>query len=196
VDDIPLLGRADDHPLRQHFLARYGAPAYVRRARRVQEVFEELIERCRRQRREWLVLVRARLAALRSAAGGWDGLRPWLADDAHFAVLEELYILAEAPDPPRATAAASARRVGRVLAQLRESIERFNRRWETFLHSVDLGPANEVRAGYNQYYILEKECAIRSPVLARQGFRRLEALTPADLAAVLPPLPVPVLKGR
>ena len=60
---------------------------------------------------------------------------------------------------------------------------------------MDLGPVNEVREGYNRYYLLEKECALRSPLLARQGFVRLNPLTVDDLAALLPPLPVPQLKA-
>jgi hypothetical protein len=53
---------------------------------------------------------------------------------------------------------------------------------------------NGLREGYNRYYLLEKECALRSPRLARQGFVRLPAVTVDDLAAQLPPLPVPQLR--
>jgi hypothetical protein len=194
VEDCLILGRADDHPLRKHFLARYGAPAYVRRARRVQEALDELVERCRRQRHDWLNMVRIRLAALRTWAGAWDTLRPWLADDRQVVMLGELESLAGTAERPKCPAAASPRRLRRALGELRESLARFNQRWEAFVQSVDLGPLNELRADYNQYYILEKECALRSPVLARQGFRRLEPLTTAELAALVPPLPVPALK--
>jgi hypothetical protein len=57
-----------------------------------------------------------------------------------------------------------------------------------------LGPLNELRDGYNRYYLLEKECAIRSVALARRGFTPLPPLTLDDLAVLLPPLPVPQLK--
>jgi hypothetical protein len=79
--------------------------------------------------------------------------------------------------------------------ELAESLERFNRRWLEFLRGVDVGPVNELRDGYNRYYLLEKECALRSPRLARQGFTRLEPLTVAELTALLPPLPVPQLRA-
>ena len=82
-----------------------------------------------------------------------------------------------------------------ALTELTESIERFNGRWREFLTQVDLTAVNEARDGYNRYYLLEKECALRSPNLARQGFRRLAPLTPADVAELLPLLPVPQLNA-
>jgi hypothetical protein len=60
---------------------------------------------------------------------------------------------------------------------------------------VDLSQVNALRDGYNRYYVLEKECASRSPRTARHGFRPLPPLTADDLAALLPPLPVPRGKG-
>ena len=74
-----------------------------------------------------------------------------------------------------------------------ESIRRFNGRWLEFLEKIDLTPVNELRASYNRYYLLEKECAMRSARLARQGFVRLSLLSVAELAVVLPALPVPHL---
>jgi hypothetical protein len=139
-------------------------------------------------------MVRIRLATLRTWAGAWDTLGPWLADDLQVVVLLELESLAGTAERPKSPPTASPRRLRRALRELCESLERFNQRWVAFLHSVDLGPINELRAGYNRYYILEKECAVRSPVLARQGFCRLEPLTTAELAALVPPLPVPALK--
>jgi hypothetical protein len=73
------------------------------------------------------------------------------------------------------------------------ALERFNRRWEAFLPTVDLTSLNRLREGYNRYYLLEKECAVRSVVVARRGFSPLPPLTQTDLAALLPCLPVPQL---
>ena len=87
----------------------------------------------------------------------------------------------------------SGRKLQRALRALRDSLETFNRRWLDFLPSVDLSPVNEAREGYNRYYLLEKECAVRSPRLARQGFKHLELLTTQDLTAMLPTLPIPTL---
>ena len=54
---------------------------------------------------------------------------------------------------------------------------------------------NELREGYNRFYVLEKEIALRSAHLARQGFRPLAPATTVELAAVLPLLPVPLVVG-
>src|SRR5262249_36346535 len=85
----------------------------------------------------------------------------------------------------------SARALRRALSELCASLEGFNRRWARFLGEVNLAHVNERRDGYNRYYVIEKECALRSPQLARQGFRPLAPATAADVEALLPPLPVP-----
>ena len=82
-----------------------------------------------------------------------------------------------------------------ALRELHESITRFNRRWRAFLASLDLRPINALRDGYNRYYLLEKECALRSPRLARQGYRPLDPATLAELEALVPLLPMPRGQG-
>lgn len=89
----------------------------------------------------------------------------------------------------------SLRRLRRALVELIESTERFNRGWKPFLEAVDLARVNELRDGYNRWYVLEKECALRSPRLARLGFQRLEPITPETLAVLFPPLPVVCFMG-
>jgi hypothetical protein len=195
VDDVPILGRGDEHHLLKTFEAQYDAPAYIRRARQVEDAWETLLHRCRRQRDEWLPMVRTRLGLVRGLAGDWAALRPWLADDEQVALLRHLEEVLQ----PRLRAAveptSSGRALRRALRELTESLERFNGRWQAFLPVIDLTHVNGLRDGYNRYYLLEKECAVRSARVARQGFRRLEPLTTEVLAAVLPALPVPRLKG-
>ena len=194
MEEEIVLGRDDDNEAFKRFLAQYEAPAYIRRARAVQAALDQLLDHCRRQRAEWLKIVRLRIGMLHALAGEWDNLRPFLADDDQLDILR--YFLAALASPLRAPVepTTSARALRRALRELHESLELFNRRWQAFLASVDLTTVNELRDGYNRYYLLEKECAFRSPRLARQGFRRLEPLTLDDLAAVLPPLPVPRCK--
>jgi hypothetical protein len=176
----------------QELMTLFDAPAYVRRARRVEEALEQLLARCARQRHEWLEMVRLQVGQLREMAGGWAGLRPHLADDAQLRLLRDLHdAVAPAlrlPVPP-----ASPRAVRRALRELVESIERFNRRWVHYLSGIDVGPVNAVREGYNRFFVLEKECALRSPPVARRGFRPLPPLTPGEVASQLPPLAVPRL---
>jgi hypothetical protein len=74
-------------------------------------------------------------------------------------------------------------------------VQGFNRRWSPFLETVDLTGLNRLRDGYNRFYVLEKECVVRSPRLARQGYLPLPPMTLDELAALFPPLPVPRLKS-
>lgn len=194
MDDVPIIGRGDEHHLLKTFEAQYDAPAYVRRARAMEDAWEQLLHRCRRRRDEWLFMVRVRLGLLRGLAGGWEALLPLLADEDEVAVLcrleEELRPRLRSP----VEVTSSAQVLRRALRELNESLERFNGRWREFLPEVDLTRVNELREGYNRYYLLEKECAVRSARVARQGFRKLAPATTADVEAALPPLPVPRLK--
>jgi hypothetical protein len=194
MEDVPILGSEDERRMVQQFLVYHGAPAYVRRTREVEEAFRALVERCRRQREEWLMLVRIRLGTLHALAGDWEPLRALLDDDQ----LESVRTL-HAELQPRlripVLQTSSVRALRRALAELCDSLEGFNRRWAKFLREVDLSYVNELRDGYNRYYLIEKECAVRSPQLARQGFRPQPPATAAELEAVLPPLPVPQPRG-
>jgi hypothetical protein len=186
-------GQADDElRVRMMVAAQYDAPAYVRRARRVETAFEDLLERCRRQRTEWLLGVRLHLGALRAGVRSWSDLRDLLADDDQVVVLGLLHAEAGDPDIPMTgpTTDAGCRR---ALMRLRASIERFNRRWLDLVTKVDLGEINHLRDGYNRFYLLEKECAVGPARLLPQLFRKLPPLTTHDLFAELPPLPMPRL---
>jgi hypothetical protein len=178
--------------IRMQVAAQYDAPAYVRRARRVEDASEELLDRCRRQRVELLEGVRLHLGALR--AGSWDAVRPFLADAEQVAVLDRLH--AEAGDPTYPmTGPTDPRGLRRALRALAQSVERFNRRWLAFLGELDLTEINALLDGYNRYYLLEKECALGSSRLYTRTFRRLEPVTAGELLARLPPLPVPRAAG-
>jgi hypothetical protein len=78
--------------------------------------------------------------------------------------------------------------------ELCSSLERFNRLWRGHLDELSLDSVNDERAKYNRYYVLEKECALRSASLARKGFVPLDPLTIQELAVLLPQLPVPQFK--
>src|SRR4051794_4364723 len=81
MEDVPILGSEDERYLVKQFLSYHGAPAYVRRAREVEEAFRALVERCRHQRDQWLGLVRIRLGTLHGLAGDWEQLRALLDED-------------------------------------------------------------------------------------------------------------------
>jgi hypothetical protein len=191
VSDIPIPSREDGRQAFNEALARYDGPAYLRRARRVQTSYDELLDRCRRQREEWLGMVRVRLGHLRALAGSWEVLAPCLADERQVGLLEELCAALEPRLRVRIDPTTSARTLRQALARLGESAERFNQRWRTFVRGLDLGALNAERADYNRYYLIEKECAVRSPFIARQGYRPLDPVTHDELLTALPPLTVP-----
>ncbi len=87
-------------------------------------------------------------------------------------------------------ATSSTRRLRRALKELCASLEVFNRRWQAWLTGLDLTHINQLRDGYNRYYLIEKECALRSARVAREGFVRLAPLTLDDVRALLPALAV------
>jgi hypothetical protein len=193
VEDAPLTSQDRDERTRGQFIAQFGEPAYARRARLTQEALDAVVRHCRRRRDEWLLMVRIHLGMLRGLAGEWSVLRPLLADDEQVRVLEQLHEDLQPRLRVPVTRTTSVRKLRSTLRELAASIVYFNRRWAEFLPGVDLARVNELRDSYNRYYLVEKECALRSPRVARHGFRQLPPCTTAELAALLPALPVPRL---
>ncbi len=192
MESVPFTGESEGHEFQQ-VLASFDAPAFVRRARGVQDALGHLLAKCQAQRDEWLKMPRLFLGRLHALAGDWSALRLMLADDEQLGVLEALRVSLspELRVPPQATT--SVRLLRRTLHQLVNSLERFNARWQPYLEKIDCRTINELREGYNRYYVLEKACALRSDRLARIGFEPLAPLTAAELAGQLPLLPVPRL---
>lgn len=184
--DPDIAGR--DEKIFKTFLSQTGAPAFMRRALRVSEAEDGLMARCLAQRDELLAMVRLRLGMLRALAGQWENLASVLApgDIVTLRKLEETLTPAANHSLPPTTAKSSLLLAYRELA---ESVARFNRRWLDHLREVDLTDLNELRANYNRYYVLEKECITRSPRLARQGFTPLAPLTHDELLRRFPLLP-------
>lgn len=194
-DMLPFGSSSDDTGTLQQLAAIGGAPAFMVRAARTQEALERVLRPGRHQRGEWLQMVRLRLGTVHALAGDWPALRPLLADEQQLKLLQQLYAdlqpCLKAPPAPTA----SQKILRRALLELLESLEYFNQRWRKYLHGVDLTHVNQAREKYNKYYLLEKECVVRSPALARREWRPLEPVAIADLFRWLPLLPVPVLAG-
>jgi len=192
MNEAPIVSGSREEKWFQQMLALHGAPAYVRRAQNVEAAWQQIVERCRRQRHEWLGLARTRLGFLRALAGEWTALEAILAGPDDVAALVQLErelepTLKARPEPTR-----SRRRLRHALHELVDSLTYFNERWQAYLAKVDVTEVNRLRHDYNRYYVLEKECAVRSPQIARQGFRPLAPATVAELAALFAPLPVPI----
>lgn len=168
----------------QQMIMSFDTPAYMRRARDTEAAWHAVESRCRRQRAAWLKLPTLRLAEwMRDVCHNSSALSGYSVD-----VRDRLQQLAAECDLPELnsngpTAAAV------VETRLTESFERFNRRWKSFLDSVDLSEVNRRRRDYNQYYVLEKECAVRSAQVAGRGFTPLPPATADDLWKLFPLLP-------
>src|ERR1700733_11444832 len=127
MDEVPL-SRQEDCQLDKLFMSQYDGPAYIRRARRVEEALNQLVGRCQVQRLEWLSMVRLRVGLLHSLAGSWPALGRWLAAE-QLGALERLHTelaprLRHAVQPT-----SSSRTLRHAVRELKESIERFNQRW-------------------------------------------------------------------
>jgi hypothetical protein len=174
----------------------FDAPAYIRRGRGVEQALEYLVGCCQVVREEYLQMPRLLIGQLHAlVAGDWPALAPLLADAAQPAVCAGLHATL-APKlrlPPGRTS--SPRVLRNALRELVGSLERFNTRWAAYLERVDLTTVNELRVGYNRYYVLEKACALKSDLLARRGFQPLPPLDLTELQRHLPLLPVPRLAG-
>src|SRR5262249_14153704 len=133
-----------DQRLVQYLQARFDAPAYVRRARQVQEALDLLLGRCQAQRAQWLQEGQGVLADLAALAGSWDDVSSWLPSGTGPDFLPRLaqVCAARVVFAPRA---AASRRLHRAVSRLAGWILAFNHRWSAFLPKLDLRPLNELR---------------------------------------------------
>src|SRR5580704_9886178 len=74
MEEAPILGSSREQKIFNQVIALHGAPAYVRRAQKVQAAWDGIVEKCRRQHHQWLSMVRMRLAVLHALAGEWTSL--------------------------------------------------------------------------------------------------------------------------
>jgi hypothetical protein len=193
-EPLPSAGGDESRHMLQFFLGRYDAPAFVRRARDTEGAWRVLLETARRQRHALLDMVKLRLGTLKFLTGAWANLAGLVESNDDLDLLARLHdeLQPQPRLPPAATA--SHRAWKRALAELCQSLERFNRLWLEHLRGIDLDPINKMREDYNRFYLVEKECAVGSARLARQGFQNLGPITLDDLLAALPPLPLPRVK--
>jgi hypothetical protein len=181
----------DERKIFQQFLGHHGGPAFARRARNVQAAYDAIVELCRRQRDELLAFVRLRLGTLFALAGSSSALEAILESPDQVRNLDALHADLQPQLRLPVQPTTSGRVLRAALAELRETIGRFNQRWLAFVQHLDLRELNALRDGYNRFYLMEKECALGSARVARQGFRKLDSLGPDDFLKLLPVLPLP-----
>ncbi|OYW19402.1 MAG: hypothetical protein B7Z55_08895 [Planctomycetales bacterium 12-60-4] len=180
----------DEQQIFQSMIAAYDVPAFMRRAKRVESAWEQCLVRCRERYLVALEMPRLRLGIVLAIAGSWTRVADHLAIPDQAEVLIELHRQWRPLLRRPVTATSRELVVHQALQCVKQSFETFNRRWERYIDGLDFTELNRLRQDYNRYYMLEKECAIASRLVAERGFQQLSPATTADVRALLPCLPV------
>jgi hypothetical protein len=188
LEDLIDLPAVTDPAVRR-MLGLFDVPAFARRGQDLAMAREALQARCRKQQTELLGMVHLRLKQWAAAATGFDDWR-----DAWLEPIGWLWERAGAAPPAWTRHPATPRRRRSLARDLISSVERFNRRWRSYVEALDLDPVNRMIRGYNQYYLIEKECSLGSPRLAARSFQPESPLTPEQVLADFPLLPVPAMR--
>lgn len=166
-----------------------GPPAYVLRAQRVEDVWKQLLKRCRKERDELLDMPRTRLAQVAALIDKkWGLLAAFLRDSSNAEYLQSLHDEWQPTLRLELQATDSNTKIRKALHELDTSFSRFNRRWEKFVDDVSLRNVNYEREEYNNYYLVEKSAAFDSDRLAEMGFERLKLATHDDVYDAVPRL--------
>lgn len=180
-----------DYQLYDKDMPLMDAPAFVRRAREVELAGTALRESCSCERTRLLDMPRMRLVRLFALGPAGFSLSAVLREPEELQYLEGLYQEWQPRLRSKVSPAGSTAELAKGVAELALSFARFNRRWMKTLNELDLARINALREGYNRFYVLEKECALRSTRIAREGFQRLEPVTIQDLLDEFPLLKIP-----
>jgi hypothetical protein len=172
-------------------LAEFGEePSFVARARAPQVALETLLRACDAKRNELLKWPRYHLSALANRIRGeWSRLGSLLAVPESVRLLETMHTIMRASQAVRAKGLWSDRA---ALRRFLDSAERFNRNWRTYLDGLDLESVNKPRRDYNEFYVVEKACALGNEKVA-DGFQPLEMIERKNLIERFPLLTLPSL---
>lgn len=176
-------------PEMRELLGLFDVPAFARRGQDLEHAIRRLNELLQRDRHGMLDMVRLRLKQWSSAVNGPEAEVAFFVDS-----IRPLWPSTGAEPPSWAAQNATERKRRGIARDLLSGIERFNRRWAARIEGLNLEPINCQIDRYNQYYVLEKECALGSARLAARYFVPRQPLTKSDLLADHPLLPVPVLR--
>jgi hypothetical protein len=168
----------------------FDTPAYVRRGLAVEEMWLSLQGKLQHTWTEWSGPMGMLCSQLRHQADGLEKFRPWLGSDEDLARLLELdrRLNFRLKYPPGKSLWLWPLKGS--LKRLRQMGLHLNEAWAKHLATLDLGPLNRARELYNRWYILEKECAMRSARLAAGGFEMLPMATVKDLEQQHAALPI------
>lgn len=173
----------------QRMIMSFDSPAYMRRAREVEAAWNAVQQACMRRRQELLKLPRLRLMQLYSTNGNTlvsvEGLCA-----TQLSELQQLYEDWMQQEQKTISVSSALPSLPDCIDLTAASFERFNQRWSRYISGLSLVELNRLRQGYNDFYVLEKECAVRSSLVARIGFEPMRPATTADLFKLFPLLPI------
>lgn len=171
----------------QTLLGLFDTPAYVKRGLTMQAAIARFEGQCQSRRNEWLEGVRMRLRSWNAASD----FKPAFVGSLGARIVERIRQMNEQllADEPATSSWAKPTSAAAAWKDLLESVERFNQRWSKFAEANDASQVNRLIDGYNRYYVIEKEFAIRSSTLAQRGFQPIALVTPAWILDRFPLLP-------
>ena len=172
-------------------LAEFGEePAFIARARAPQIALDALLHACDAKRDEMLEWPTIHLSVLAHQIGGnWCRLGSLLAVPESVSMLATLHANMHSNKPVHVNWLAGD---NAALRRFLDSAERFNRNWRAYLDGLDLESANKPRREFNQFYVLEKDCAFGSERIT-EGFEPLAMIEHAYLHERFPLLTLPSL---
>lgn len=182
---------------RQEFLellGQLGDPAFVRRARMVEDAERSFIAQCRVFRNELLDLAKMRMGRLAAIIDhDWTTLQAFVAGTESVFYLQNRYDewspQLQLPVPP----SSHPKKIRQALKELVASFEFFNKRWREYLDQLSFDGINGIRDEYNRYYVIEKSCAFQSDKIGQLGFVEKRPFTVDELLSQLPLLEIPVI---
>ena len=163
--------------------AALGVPAFVRRANALEEALTTLHDRIRAERSRRLRYLHGAARELEASRQRGAALPPGIASALEEITGEGTRFRPGAPAP----AVPSPRRAAMLIRRLRRRIIEFNARWSAYLAAASLDEVRSLQIGYNRWYPLEREFALRG---VRMSFTPVRLLEREDLIRMHPGLPV------
>ncbi|MFN9719780.1 MAG: hypothetical protein ACK58L_13860 [Planctomycetota bacterium] len=183
----------NDRQLFQQIIATFDSPAYMRRSRDTEAAWNDVVTQCRSHYQSAAEIPLLRLVQVCRLCGR---------DLAQLVVRNSSLLREPTVDEFQAMLARWSERIQPMLLRADRSgmngdavlawqtfvssCERFNRGWQAFVVGVDLSEINRLRRDYNEYFLLEKECAVHSPLVARMEYEPLTPATHDDLIRMFP----------
>jgi hypothetical protein len=164
-------------------------PAFIARARAPQIALDALLLACEAKRDEMLKWPKFHLSMLaHQVHNDWSRLGSLFIVPESVTMLEALHA-----SMPTSTTGQTYWLVSdsAALRRFLESADRFNRSWRAYIDGLDLEPVNKPRRDFNQFYVVEKDCAFGSERIT-EGFEPLGMIDSGYLCERFPLLIVPI----